>query len=203
MNNLENFHVNEGADNIDSGAFERLREKMAQARAQIKRDKKQEASQVKKDDILFNVLIEFIKHFPSDHPLVKGIVSCLSSNVPSLVILSVISLNYSSIAKAIPVPEDAKEIQIAQIPDINKLVNWLKKVNYSLSDIKASDIPKVYPKGELSPSLRGLIVHTLSEFFKTIPEEELSVEKVEGYTQSILTQIHKPDLTQKTDELTD
>lgn len=192
MNNLEHFHANEGAEGIDNGAFERLREKMAQARAQIKKDKKQEASQVKKDNVLFNVLMEFIKHLPADHPTVKGIVSCLSANLPSLVVLSVISLNYKSIEKALPEispEENLHSLKLVEIPNIQKLISWIQKVNYSISNAKHSDIQKLYLNQKIHPSLRGLVVHTLSEYFKTIPEEQVPIAKVEDYTQAIIDQL--------------
>jgi hypothetical protein len=205
MNNLENFQVNEGAEGIDNGAFERLKEKMAQSGAQIKRDQKQEASQAKKDDILFNVLIEFIKHFPADHPVVKGIVGCLSANIPSLVVLSVISLNYKSIDKAIPKNEHKHELTFSSsdIPQINKLIDWLAKLTSTLSSIKNSDIPKVYPSQKLAIPLLGLINHTLTEYFKSIPDQEVPVDKVEPYISSILQKLSFETITPSLDQPSD
>lgn len=194
MNNLESFHVNEGAEGIDNGAFERLREKMAQARAQIKKDKKQEASQVKKDNVLFNVLMEFIKHLPADHPTVKGIVSCLSANLPSLVILSVISLNYKSIEKALPAQsadQNLPQVNNADIPNIQKLILWLQRVQLHIQTAKESDLRKIYLHGKIHPSLKGLLVHTLTEYFKTIPQEQVSVDQVGSYIETMVSQLEQ------------
>lgn len=203
MNNLENFQVNEGAEGIDNGAFERLKEKMARSGAQIKRDQKQEASQVKKDDILFNVLIEFIKHFPADHPVVKGIVGCLSANIPSLVILSIISLNYRSIDKALPqVSSNQLNTNTKEIPQIGKLIEWLSKVKTTLSNLKSSDIPKVYPNSIIATPLKGLFVHTLTDFFKSVPDEDVPLNKVEDYIQTILGKLTFENIKPKLDEST-
>jgi hypothetical protein len=203
MNNLENFHANESTEGLDNGAFERLKEKMAQSRAQIKKDQKQEASQVKKDDVLFNVLIEFIKHFPSNHPVVKGIVACLSANIPSLIILAVISLNYKSIEKAVPtIPESNSLIQASSldIPNIQKLISWIQRLHFTLLNTKEADLRKVYPDEILNKYLKGLIVHSLTDYFKTIPLEELPVDNIEGYVESILGQISYNKVLNKLDE---
>lgn len=209
MNNLENFNIQEGAEGVDNGAFERLREKMAQARAQIKRDQKQEASQVKKDDILFNVLIEFIKHFPSDHPIVKGIVSCLASNIPSLVILASISLNYKSINKAIQ--SHASQYQSSEalslptsddIKQFNQLIEWLKNLQIILANTKQSDQRHIFHKQELNPSLQGLITHTLTEFFNNNQSQSLNNQNIQDYTTSILENLNSNliQITQKEDD---
>lgn len=209
MNNLENFNIQEGAEGVDNGAFERLREKMAQARAQIKRDQKQEASQVKKDDILFNVLIEFIKHFPSDHPIVKGIVSCLAANIPSLVILASISLNYKSINKAIQ--SHASQYQSSEslslptsddLKQFNQLIEWLKNLQIILANTKQSDQRHIFHNQKLNPSLQGLITHTLTEFFNNNQSESLNNQNIQDYTTSILENLNSNliQITQKEDD---
>lgn len=189
MSDLENFTVSENNEGSDSGALERLREKMAQASAQIKKDQKQEASQVKKDDVLFNVLMEFLKHFPANHPVVKAVVNCLSANLPSTVILAVLSLNYKTIQKAIKNIITSKE----NLPSLNlpekfqsftELISWADLVTYTIQSAKESDKQRLFTEQGLNKYLTGLIVVNLTEFLNN--QQEITTEQVSLYTQDIV-----------------
>ena len=189
MSDLENFTVSEGNEGSDSGALERLREKMAQASAQIKKDQKQEARQVKKDDMLFNVLMEFLKHLPSGHPLVKSIVNCLSANLPSPLILAILSLNYKTIRQALAQSDQTTSaLPTLQIPDkfnsFSEIINWIQLVVIHIQTSKESDKVKIYNNNQLSKYLQSLINISLTDFFNN--KQELTPDQITTYTQDIL-----------------
>lgn len=93
MSDLESFSPSESSEGVDPAALERLKEQMREAAKGMKRDQQQEQKQKKTEDAMYQVLINFVNTLGPDHPLVYYIVRCLSENILSDLILSIIALN--------------------------------------------------------------------------------------------------------------
>lgn len=93
MSDLESFSPSESSEGVDPAALERLKEQMREAAKAMKRDQQQEQKQKKTEDVMYQTLIMFVNTLGTDHPLVYYIVRCLSENILSELILSIISLN--------------------------------------------------------------------------------------------------------------
>lgn len=94
MSDLESFSPSESSEGVDPAALERLKEQMREAAKGMKRDQQQEQKQKKTEDVMYQTLIMFINTLGTDHPLVFYIVKCLSENILSELIISIIALNH-------------------------------------------------------------------------------------------------------------
>jgi hypothetical protein len=101
MSDLESFSPSESSEGVDSGALDRLKEKMQEAAKGMKRDQQQEQKQKQSEDAMYKILVVFIDKLGPEHPLVFLIVKCLSQNILSEIILTIISLNYPSVHQAV------------------------------------------------------------------------------------------------------
>jgi len=96
---LESFSGFDSGEPMSEASFEKLRERMKAAAAQIKAIKKEEKKQKKKEDELFRILLQFIK---TSHKtdLILLISRVLEQNVPANFIMAIILLGNEEIQQA-------------------------------------------------------------------------------------------------------
>jgi hypothetical protein len=97
---LENFAGFDQNDGMDAASFEKFKEKMKRAAAQIKAIKKEEKKRKKKEDELVKILLKFIQT-SHKRDLVLVISRALEQNLPANFILAIVLLGNEDIQKEI------------------------------------------------------------------------------------------------------
>ena len=97
---LEEFTGFDQGEGMDAASFEKFKEKMRKAAAQIKAIKKEENKRKKKEDELIKILLKFIKT-SHKQDLVLLISRTLEKNIPANFILAVILLGNEDIQREI------------------------------------------------------------------------------------------------------
>ena len=87
-------------DGMDTASFEKFKEKMKRAAAQIKAIKKEEKKRKKKEDELVKILLKFIQT-SEKKDLVLVISRALERNIPANFILAIVLLGNEDIQKAV------------------------------------------------------------------------------------------------------
>ena len=99
MSDLDSFF---GADDrgeaMDPAAFERFKERMAAAAAQLKALQKQEQKQKKKEDELIKILLRFIQT-GTKRDIMVLVARLLEQNIPAAFIVSILLINNEDIQK--------------------------------------------------------------------------------------------------------
>jgi len=123
MSDLESFF---GADDrgeaMDPAAFERFKERMAAAAAQLKALQKQEQKQKKKEDELIKILLRFIQT-GTKRDIMILVSRLLEQNIPAAFIVSLLLINNEDIQRALGIkllPQGAVEEEKAHaltLPD--------------------------------------------------------------------------------------
>lgn len=149
---FESFNPSEQNEGVDAAALERMREKMAAARAQMAGDKKQEQKQKKQEDNLFEALFILVKQLGPKDPRVQYITACIRYNLPAETILAMIAISFQTIQKitglelASPRDQVSPEQQQALIVSNNigtqnlpvhirfNLDIWIKSINKTVFD---------------------------------------------------------------------
>jgi len=97
---LEEFHGFDQNDKMDAASFEKFKEKMRRAAAQIKAIKREETKRKKKEEELVKILLRFIK--TSDKKdLVLLISRTLERNIPANFILAAVLLGNEDVQKEV------------------------------------------------------------------------------------------------------
>lgn len=97
MGDLEFFGGSDtGSEGMDPAAFERFKEKMRRAAAQIKAIRKQEQKQKKSEDEIAKVLSRFLKSRQKQN-IMQLVVRLLEQNVPAVFIVNLISIAVQSV----------------------------------------------------------------------------------------------------------
>jgi len=91
MGDFESFTGFESSDGIDQASFEKFKERMKAAAAQIKALKKGEQKQRQKEEKLIKILLKFVKSSKKQDIMVL-IARLLEQNVPAVFVLSVVML---------------------------------------------------------------------------------------------------------------
>ncbi len=91
MGDFESFGGFESGKGVDAASFEKFKERIKAAAAQIKALKKSEQKQRKKEGKLIKILLRFVKTSKKQDIMVL-IVRLLESNVPAVFILSIVML---------------------------------------------------------------------------------------------------------------
>jgi len=114
---FESFSGFDQSDQMDEASFERFKERMKNAAAQIKALKREEKRRKKKEDELIQILLRFIQ---TSHKkdLVLVISRALEQNLPANIILSIVLLGNEEIQKEIG---DYLMLKGPQIEDENAL----------------------------------------------------------------------------------
>lgn len=95
---LESFVGFDTGEGMSEAAFEKFKEKMAQAAAQIAAIKKEEKKQKKKEEDLLKILLKFVKS-SKNRELTLLISRVLEQNIPANFILAIIILSHKEIRK--------------------------------------------------------------------------------------------------------
>lgn len=97
---LEEFQGFEQGDKMDAASFEKFKERMKAAAAQIQAIKKEEKKRKKKEDELVKILLKFIQH-SQKRDLVLLISRSLEKNIPANFILAIVLLGNEDIQKEV------------------------------------------------------------------------------------------------------
>lgn len=97
---LEEFQGFEQGDKMDAASFEKFKERMKAAAAQIQAIKKEEKKRKKKEDELVKILLKFIQH-SQKRDLVLLISRSLERNIPANFLLAIVLLGNEDIQKEV------------------------------------------------------------------------------------------------------
>ncbi|MFC1656193.1 hypothetical protein ACFL3C_04960 [Patescibacteria group bacterium] len=109
MADFENFVGPEQGDQVDAAAFEKFKERVKAASAQIKASKIQEQKQRKKESKLIAILLKFVKT-QQKKDIMLLIAKLLEENISPVFVLSVVMLGNDEIIKELEA-EDQKQIE--------------------------------------------------------------------------------------------
>lgn len=98
MDGFEFFGAGSGSEEIDPAAFEKFKERIKAAAAQIKELKKGEQKKRVKEDKLVKILLHFVKNHQKQD-IMMLIARLLEQNVPAVFILSVVLLGNEEVQK--------------------------------------------------------------------------------------------------------
>lgn len=98
MADLEGFFGSEGSEKVDPASFEKFKERIKAARAQIKALKIGEQKQKAKEEKLIKILLSFVKSQKKQDIMVL-IARLLEQNIPAAFILSIVILGNEEIKK--------------------------------------------------------------------------------------------------------
>lgn len=103
MSDLESFSASDSrGESMDPAAFERFKERMAAAAAQLKALQKQEQKQKKKEDELVKILLKFIQT-GTKRDIMLLVSRLLEQNVPAAFIVSLLLISNEDIQQALGV----------------------------------------------------------------------------------------------------
>jgi hypothetical protein len=165
MSDVESFF---GADDrgeaMDPAAFERFKERMAAAAAQLKALQKQEQKQKKKEDELVKILLRFIQT-GTKRDIMLLVSRCLEQNIPAAFIVSILLINNADIQNELGVkllPAGAIEEEKA----------------------RALTLPDHYLKGELIPLKIKIAIDAWAHEI---------IERSQEYAHRIVDSVFDPD----------
>ena len=123
MSDLESFFSNDNrGESMDPAAFERFKERMAAAAAQLKALQKQEQKQKKKEDELIKILLRFIQT-GTKRDIMILVARLLEQNVPAAFIVSLLLISNEDIQKELgikllpPGAIEAEKAHALTLPD--------------------------------------------------------------------------------------
>ncbi len=132
MSDLESFFgADDRGESMDPAAFERFKERMAAAAAQLKAMQKQEQKQKKKEDELVRILLRFIQT-GTKRDIMILVSRLLEQNIPAAFIVSLLLINNEEIQK---------ELGIKLLP----------QGEVEEQKMRALTLPDHYLKGEIIP----------------------------------------------------
>jgi uncharacterized protein YdiU (UPF0061 family) len=130
MSELEFFGGMGGADKMDPASFEKFKERIQAAAAQIAALKIGEQKQRKKEEKLIQILLKFVKT-GTKKDIMLLIARLLEQNVPPLFILSIVSLGNEDLKKELAEEEKLTQPQNKQLS--GEITRELQKEENSLS----------------------------------------------------------------------
>ncbi|MCA9373967.1 MAG: hypothetical protein R3B71_02335 [Candidatus Gracilibacteria bacterium] len=152
MSDFESFGgFDAGRESFDPAAFERFKERMKAAAAQLKAIQKQEKKQKKSEDELIKILIKFIKTGKNKEILLL-VSRLLEMNAPAAVIVGLLLISNPDIQQQLglallPSGETEKQVsQQANLPDLYiggamlplkvkiAMVSWVNEINKKVND---------------------------------------------------------------------
>ena len=107
------FGREERGDSMDPAAFERFKERMAAASAQLKSLAAQQQKQKKKEDELVKILLKFIQT-GQKRDIMLLILRLLEQNIPAAFIVSLLLISESEIQQALGIKLLAAPVQDEQ-----------------------------------------------------------------------------------------
>ncbi len=104
MADFESFTGPEQGDQVDAASFEKFKERIKAASAQIKASQIQEQKQRKKESKLIAILLKFVKN-QQKKDIMLLIAKLLEENVPPVFVLSIVMLGNDEIVKELQIEE--------------------------------------------------------------------------------------------------
>jgi len=146
---IEGFSPSEQNEGIDAAALELLREQMKAAHAQMKKDQAQEKKQKDQEESLFEILFLLLKKLGQNDPRIQLIVACLAKNFTAHTILTILSLEFKTVAKLINISFLIENSSLAEAQENSLIIKqlghkdleiyqrynldlWLKSINASI-----------------------------------------------------------------------
>jgi|GEM_PF-1434120 len=190
MTDLESFSGFNGNEAYDPAAFERFKERMKAASAQLKAIQAGEQKQKKKEDELIKILLKFIQSGQNRDVLLL-ISHLLEDNVPASFIVSLIAIAYQEIQeqiglKLLPEPDDLAKHAAAQSEKV--------LLEGTTDPPKKETLPDHYIHGEVMPlKIKIAIDAWIQEIMKRAGENPHRVIKtgidVEGNIKLTIIQL--------------
>lgn len=94
MSDLESFSGHDTGEGMDPASFERFKEQMAAAAAQLKAIQAGEQKQKKKEDELVKILLKFIQSGSQKRDILLLVTRLLELNIPAAFIVSILLINH-------------------------------------------------------------------------------------------------------------
>ncbi len=213
MADLESFSsADSGAEGSDPAALERLRERMANASAQIKAMQVGEQKQRKNESELIKILLKFIKSRQKGDQLLL-VARLLDENIPANFIVSLLALSNHEIREELGIkllPSLEQEQQIAldtrNLPDIPigdavlplkikiALTTWFEEIYRRSSEVPDRLLKTIYDAdGGMKLAAVQLATFNLRDFLEeqNAPQDYQDMKNfLEAILQSILQRIH-------------
>jgi hypothetical protein len=197
---MDGLNYSEGADGASEGgaevsqeAVERFREQARKAAAQAKQDKKSEQKKKKQDDVLIQIILQFLKN-PKYSGFFLLLSRVLEKNVPSDFILALLSLIHKESADAL----NAKNLVIKKSPtqtsqfppEIAKpLENW-NTIIFSVASGEPHRVLETIVDHEwnIDNNLIQLFSLVLKEFF-TFKKFETPFSQIKGFSETFFVNL--------------
>jgi len=123
--------MDEGGEGVDPAAFEKFKERVKAASAQIKADKKKEQKQKKKEDQLIKILLQFVKK-DNKRDIMLLIARLLEQNIPPLFILSIVLLGHKDVGKELGIDLAKPLLEGEKAVDDKSLVSFTEDMTLPL-----------------------------------------------------------------------
>lgn len=182
--------INEGGAESTQEAIERFREQSKKSATQAKKDQKQEKKKKDQEDVLSNIILQFLKNkkYSGFFLLISRI---LSKNVPADFILSLLALIHQESAKIL----DAKKIPLKKAPPqkttfppeiMKPLSSWTTLI-FSVSSANPHKILETVLDHEwkLDNNLVQLFSLILKEFF-AFKKFDTPFENIQNFSKTFL-----------------
>lgn len=192
MSDFESFGgFDAGRESFDPAAFERFKERMAAAAAQLKALQKQEQKQKKSEDELIKILLAFIQSGKKKDILLL-VSRLLEMNVPAAFIVSVLLISNPDIQQKLGLsllPSGHVEQEVeksANLPDLYiggamlplrvkiAMINWVSEITKKINDHPQRALKTlVDPDGQVHLTATQLAAFCLRDFLEeqAVPHE--------------------------------
>lgn len=207
MSDFESFGgFDAGGESFDPAAFERFKERMAAAAAQLKALQKQEQKQKKSEDDLIKILLTFIQTGKKKDILLL-VSRLLEMNVPAGFIVSLLLISNHDMQaqlgiKLLPSGQEEREVeQSTNLPDLYiggkilplkvkiAMLNWIHEVTKKVNDHPQRVIKTlVDPDGQIHLTATQLAAFCLRDFLEDqgVPHE---YDQIKQFTSFFLNDI--------------
>jgi len=174
-----------GGESYDPASFERFKERMKVAAAQIKIIKKQEKKQKKSEDELVRILVKFIKNGKQKDILIL-VSRLLEMNVPASFLVAVLLISNKEIQEEVGInllPSSAEGAAIkskGNLPDLYigesllplrikiAIISWINEIDQKINDNPARCIKSLYnEQGGVNNTAIQLCVFCLRDFLNS------------------------------------
>jgi len=212
MGDLESFSgADMGGESFDPAAFERFKEKMRRAAAQIKAIKKQEQKQKQSEDEIVKILLKFFKS-GANSDILKLLLRLLNQNVPAVFLVYILIIMDKDIQKDLKINLSTSTIQTndkeEQQSEINLpeqyigdvvlplkvkiiLIKWIDLLFSSASEYPKKLLRTIQTKdGKITNTSSQLLAFCLRNFFND-EKIEANYDKLKQFSIFILTDIVK------------
>jgi hypothetical protein len=209
MADFESFAGPEQGDKVDAASFEKFKERIKAASAQIKAAKVQEQKKRKKEQNLIAILIKFVKG-NQKKDIMLLIARLLEENLPPLLILSIVMLGHEDLVKEVELEGEKTDNQALAFFEKEQVLpleikveidKWIKNVLTQALDNPKKLLKTVYDADEnIKLPLIQLSSFILRDFLES-KKQETDYEKLKEFSDfflnGVLKQVKKQQETQK------